>query len=678
MTTKTGNAIQKSQPFAFLAMRWKTVFLLLGILLLLWLGVKAWRIGRAVNSLLDQQTAAETLMANGLTNIDPDAAESMVKTIRQEFVVLRDETAFLLPLTPHLGWVPKVGPLLLSAPQLVAMGDAGTETAVYAIDSLKPILHILQAEDSGETQLAQLVNALAEARPGLAQAAAALDRVAQARADISNVADFPERLKPLFATADEWLPIAQDSLAIVQILPDIMGQNGRRTYLLLAQNEDEIRATGGFISGVGTLTLEKGDILGLTFQDASTFDTPTLLNNSALYDYPPQPLHDLMGLDYLLLRDANYWPDFPYSAQTALELYRRVEPDTALDGVIAIDQQFMSLLVAATGPISVPDNEQVITAQNTIESFREAFNIDEGQSVNEWLRNRKSFLTTFSSAVLEKIQGDFGAVDPVTFIKNIHFALASRHLQLYMLDEQETAVLDRLDWDGRLENPAAQDFLLVLDTNMGFNKTNMYVQRSFDYRVRLNPAGESAADLTIAYKHTNPPGENSACEQGISYANAPSYYEIADRCYYNFLRIYTPVNSHLADATTHQIPAENLLSGTAWESSSTEINEFANFSTFTNFFMVPRGEEQTTAYHYTLPANIIQQMDNGQFVYNLWLRKQASQNIEPVKVHISLPEGSTLLDAWATQEATIKSESNVIEISLDLEADTQISITFNQ
>ena len=675
MTTKTGNAIQKSQPFAFLAMRWKTVFLLLGILLLLWLGVKAWRIGRAVNSLLDQQTAAETLMANGLTSIDPDAAESMVKTIRQEFVVLRDETAFLLPLTPHLGWVPKVGPLLLSAPQLVAMGDAGTETAVYAIDSLKPILHILQAEDSGETQLPQLVNALAEARPGLAQAAAALDRVAQARADISNVADFPERLKPLFATADEWLPIAQDSLAIVQILPDIMGQNGRRTYLLLAQNEDEIRATGGFISGVGTLTLEKGDILGLTFQDASTFDTPTLLNNSALYDYPPQPLHDLMGLDYLLLRDANYWPDFPYSAQTALELYRRVEPGTALDGVIAIDQQFMSLLVAATGPISVPDNEQVITAQNTIESFREAFNIDEGQSVNEWLRNRKSFLTTFSSAVLEKIQGDFGAVDPVTFIKNIHFALASRHLQLYMLDEQETAVLDRLDWDGRLENPAGQDFLLALDTNVGFSKTNMHMQRTIHYQVAINADHTALATLTLAHTHTNPPTAGEGCVQEISYDNAPTYQEIADRCYFNFLRVYSSPGATLRQATQHSIPAGILLGGAAWAKPATATQEFANFVTFSNFMMVPRGESLTTQFVYDLPATVVQQQD-GRTIYQLWLRKQAGTPDEPYTVEVQLPAGSTAVRATASSAATIVQQEALVQINLNLQTDTLITVEF--
>ncbi len=675
MTTKTDNAVQKSQTFTFWPVRWKNIILLLGLLLLLWLGLKAWRIGQAVKSLLDQQAAAESLMANGLTNIDPDTAETMIKTIRQDFVVLRDETDFLMPLTPRLGWVPKMGPLLVSAPQLVEMGDAGTETAVYAIESLKPILNIIQTEDAGDAQLPQLINALATARPGLAQAAISLDRVAQARADITNVTDFPERLKPLFAQADEWLPIAQDSLAIVQVLPEIMGQNGRRTYLLLAQNEDEIRATGGFISGVGTLTIENGDIQNLDFQDASTFDTRTLLANSALYEYPPQPLHDLMGLDYLLLRDANYWPDFPHSAQTAIELYRRVEPNTTLDGVIAIDQQFMSLLVAATGPITVPNSEKIITAQNTVDSFRDAFNIEEGQTVQEWLQNRKAFLTIFSSAILEKVQGDFGAVDPITFIKNIHFALTSRHLQLYMIDAQEMAILDQLNWDGRLENPTAQDFLLVLDTNMGFNKTNMHVERNIAYQVDLSQNNTPQATVTVTYNHTNPPGEDLGCEQGISYANAPTYQAIADRCYFNYLRLYSVTGATLLDATNHSISADVLISETAWNRPAETINEFANFTTFTSFMMVPRGETLATTFHYQLPASIIRQQD-GSSVYQLWLRKQAGTSDEPVTIKLLLPSGSSVVKVTASNKASISSEGNRVEVSLDLQTDALLTVTF--
>lgn len=675
MTTKTDSVVPNRTKSTFWPIRWRTVFLLLGLVLLLWLGMKAWRIGRAAQSLLAQQTAVQTLLANGLTNINPDEAEAMVRTVRADFVVLRDETAFLMPLLPRLGWLPTVGPLLVSAPQLVEMGDAGTETAVYAIESLKPVLLVLQAEGAGDGQLPQLITALSDARPGLAQAAVSLDRVAAARAQITNVTEFPAQLQPLFAQADEWLPIAQDSLTVVQILPEIMGVNGRRTYLLLAQNEDELRATGGYISGVGTLTLENGDIQSLSFQNADQFDVQNLVQNSDLYDYPPQPLYEIMKSEYFLLRDTNYWPDFPYSAQQAMELYQRVEPTPAIDGVIAIDQEFIRLLVEATGPVTVPDTGEVINAQNSIQSFRNSFNAQEGQTFNEWYQNRKAFLTTFSAAILEKVQGNFGAIDPITLIKNVHRAFASRHLQLYMVDAQETAVLNQLNWDGRLENPTGQDFLLVLDTNMGFNKTNMHIQRTTHYQVTLNADGSGQAGLTLDYNHTNPPGDDGGCIQEMTYGNLPTYQEIADRCYFNFLRVYAPPSSTLINATGHAISEGILLGGDAWMKPPGTTTEFTDFTTFTNFLLVPRGEMLSTNFTYALPANIVQQRD-GRSLYQLWVRKQAGTSSQPVTIQLLLPEGSTATEIALNSDATILNEGSQVTVTLNLEKDTLLIVAF--
>jgi hypothetical protein len=649
--------------------------LLIGLALLLWLGLKGWRMGRAINSLLAQRETAELLMADGLTNIDPDKAEDLVLTVRRDFVVLRDETAFVHPLLPHLGWIPQAGPLLVSSPQLLEMTDAGTETAVHAITALKPILLLLQSDQAGAASLPQLVHALDKARPGLAQASQSFERVAHARADIENLDQFPQQIQSLFALADEWLPIGQDSLTVVQILPDILGVNGRRQYLLLAQNEDEIRATGGFISGLGLLTVEDGDIHELTFQDASTFDNVNLRDNSASYNFPPKPLYELMKLDYFLMRDANYWPDFPYSAQAAIDLYLKVAPETQIDGVIAIDQEFMSLLVAATGPVTIPQTGQTITAQNTVESFRSAFNIQEGQTVAEWIGNRKAFLTTFASAILTKVQSDFGSVDPIVFTQNIHAALASRHLQLYMLDANEQATLDALNWDGRLEDPSGQDFLLVLDTNMGFNKTNMHVARSITYDVSLSAAGTAAANLAVSYTHTNPANADLPCEQGISYVDAPTYEEIAARCYFNFLRVYTPLGAALQDATMHFIPGNVLVSTVPWNKSAETINEFASFTTFTNFMMVPRGDSLTTSFTYELPARVIR-AENGRHTYQLWLRQQAGTMGDPVSVSVTLPPGTALVETSTSQEAQINQTGSTVHFQLDLHEDTLLTVNF--
>ncbi|MCB0028444.1 MAG: hypothetical protein KDE28_11090, partial [Anaerolineales bacterium] len=75
----------------------------------------------------------------------------------------------------------------------------------------------------------------------LIQAQLAVDRVTAARAEIDNLDELPWRVQQLFKQLDDNLPLAQDGLRAIQLLPELMGQNGRRTYLILAQNEDELR-----------------------------------------------------------------------------------------------------------------------------------------------------------------------------------------------------------------------------------------------------------------------------------------------------------------------------------------------------------------------------------------------------------------------------------------------------
>lgn len=670
MTTKH-NEMPDTAQSRFAWARPRPLLLLALAVLLVWLGVKGWRIGRAVQSLLAQQTAAESIMADGLTNIDPETAEEMLFSVRQNVVTLREEMAVFMPLTAYLGWLPRIGSLAEAAPHLMEMADAGTETAVHAFTGLKPALSLMQASDSSGSPLPQLVTILADARPNLLLAEQSFQRVVHARNQIGSTEAFPNRAQTAFALLDEWVPLAQDGLVFVQVLPEILGHEGQRSYLLMAQNEDEIRATGGFISGIGLLTLNNGEILGLDFQDASTYDLASLRANSTAYGFPPLPLQELMGADYLLLRDANYWPDFPISAQKAIELYQIVQPELQIDGVIAIDQQFIALLVQATGPVSVAGSDTVITGKNAVDSFRNAFNIKEGQTNREWFDNRKAFLSTFSAAIRQKIESDPGSIDMITLARNMYGAINSRHLQLFMLDQEVTAVLTELDWDGRLENPAGQDFLLVLDSNVGFNKTNLFVKRTIAYEVDLSQLSQPQAQLTITYQHTSP--DATACLQWVPYNNAPTYLEVANQCYFNFLRVYTPLNSQLQWATQHTIPEETLLNGQQGEWGGQTINEFADFTTFTNFLMVPHNQTLTTEMRYALPETAVSTQGN-QHTYLLWLRQQAGKEAESVTITIALPEGATVVASSAPQPPTVN--GRMVTFHLTLSQDSLISLTY--
>ncbi len=645
--------------------RW---LILLGVLLLIaWLALKGWRIYRAADSLLAQQAAAEALLAEGLTNIDADAAEELVLGARRDLLVIKRETAVFMPLTPYLGWLPTVGPLAVEAKPLLEMADAGTETAAYALLGLKPGIAILQNESvGGSDKLAELVAVLKEAGPDLAAAAQAFDRYIAAREELGDVASLPWRVRTLLESADAYQPLAEDGLQMAQILPDFMGSSGQRHYLLIAQNEEELRPTGGFIAGVGILALENGRIQNMNFADANYVDDYI----SKPYAFPPQPLYDFMGLELFLLRDANFWADFPTSAQMAMDLYSYGQDLPPLDGAIAFDQRFMQLFVEALGSVYIPEEDVTINGRNVIAAMQEAWSFDEGQEVGQWVRDRKAFLGIFASAIMNKVQADFGSIDPLALAQNINTAVATRHFQIYVTDPAQAAILDAVDWDGRYENETGQDVLGVVDTNVGYNKVNSLIDRQISYRVDLSSL---QANLDVTYQH-NGEAQDKACYQGTPYTGGISYEERLNTCYWNYLRIYTPQGTQLLTASQHEIPGETMFSGRDWREPAQIIEEPIPLTVIANAFLLPWAQTLTSNYTYQLPPNVLQTV-GGQQAYQLTIYKQAGTPAQPLQVVVQLPQGATLVSA-NPQPASVT--NSAVTFTLMPDTNLRLEVTFQQ
>lgn len=207
MTTAEPSAPTQPRKRKFI---WITILVLV-LLLIGWLGLKAWRIAQTTQSLLARQAEAETLAANGLARLDPDKTEALVMGVRSDVLTLQKEVAPFLPLMPYLGWVPKYGSTLVIAPQLLDMAVAGLDTAAYSIRGLKPALVIMQpGGDSQESALTVLAQSLANAEPDLRAANDSFAGVMAARAAIGDTSNLPGRVQDLFAKADEWLPLAED------------------------------------------------------------------------------------------------------------------------------------------------------------------------------------------------------------------------------------------------------------------------------------------------------------------------------------------------------------------------------------------------------------------------------------------------------------------------------------
>ena len=645
------------------------LLLLAGIVILLfWAGMKSWRLYQASSSLLARQGQAEYLLADGLGGLEANAVEDLVYGMRRDVVNLNNEISFLTPIMPYFDWVPVVGPLAAAAPHLMEMADAGTESAAYAFRGMKPALTLLQ-EERDSSSIPQVLQIMESAKPDLARASLAMDRVVAARAEIDNLDALPWRVRSLLAKGDEWLPLGQAGLKLTLVLPEMMGLNQPRRYLIIAQNEDELRATGGFISGAGLVEVDRGRIAKLDFQDANSVDAWSA--NQVLtkpYGEAPLALSELMLLDLFLFRDANFWPDFTISAEKAMDLYSYGRGVAPLDGALAIDQRFIKLLVAGTGPVFVPDSGEVINEANAIGSLQDAWTLEEG------VGNRKAFLSVFAQAIRNRLENELSGVDPVHLARQIDTALREKDLQLHVRDPLASGVLAEIGWDGRLPHPSNHDVLLAVDTNVGYNKANIFVEREMSYDVHLADDGSALANLTITHLHK---GEDNgeACWQGTlqEYRDGAQYQELADKCYWNYLRVYVPENSLLIEGPQHVVPADTWFGGFTWDRPAEAISELPGFTTFTSFMLLPKAAQASSHFQYELPSTITQEFEKYQR-YELRLYKQAGASEQKVEVALTLPAGSRLV---STQPQPSAQDGSTVYFTINLNSDQMITITYD-
>ena len=634
-------------------------------LVLIWLAISAFRVWRATGSLASRQAQVEDLMGDGLMQVDAGEAEAVVLGVRSDVVEISAAAGPFVPLAPLFGWLPRIGPALALAPELMEIADAGSEAAVFAIRGLKPILLLLQ-DDSANDVLPQVVSLLDAAGKDLAASSAALNRVTQARSGIKSTSELPWRVQTLLVQLDEGLALARPGLSLAMVLPDLMGVSGRQTYLIVAQNEDELRPTGGFISGAGLLQLNEGEVESLSFLSSDTVDD--WLNKP--YDLPPQPFQDFMGMDIFLFRDTNFWPDFPTSAEQMMESYSYGQ-GVELDGVIAVDQRFLGKLLEVAGPLDVPELAATLSSANVISELRAAW--EPADDDTDWIANRKSFMGPLAAALFQQLTSSPGSVDMVWLARVMAEAAEQRHFQVYVRDPDAQNALAEAGWTGQQANVAGQDYLLVTDTNMGFNKVNAAVTRSLNYRVRLSEEGDNRATLAIDYSHNSEPSGKSCLPFAAIYSNDIRYGDLIEDCYWNYVRVHAPAGSELVDASRHPIPGEALLTREDWEGQAVASGAAATgLAEFSNFVLVPHGGQATVTFTYDLPAGIIHTVDDT-MTYHLAVNKQAGLDAQRLSITVQLPPGRKLLGSTPSPTSI---EDNTISFEAVQQADHSFSLTY--
>jgi len=654
-TTENKGATRK-RPRAF--WRW---FLILDLALLLTGGgVKAARAWRWQRVLQNDVAALRTFLQDDPGDTPATLAESLT-FLHNDLRGFQAEFAFWLKIAPHLRWLPRYGADLAAAPMLLAAALELSETGARVAEALEPLL--VPPDQAQPPTLESALRLLREAQPHLSDMAQTLERVQAMRAAVPAV--LSPRAARLVAELDYALPLLQRGVQGALLLPALLGDDELRTYLLLVQNEDELRPAGGFLTGVARVAVREGRIEHLYFENSAEvtdFKRP--------YPEPPAPLEDIMGLDLWVFHDSNWSPDFPTSAWQAVAFYQQ-RYEMPVDAVLAVDQEAFRRIVQVLQPLDLPSYPEPVTGSNILAALRQSRDMpleDDPQAA--WERRHKAFLEDLLTASIDKVQNRPETVDFVRLGMAVMGAFEERHMFAYALRDNDLAtLLHESRWDGALSRSEG-DYLMVVDANLGYSKVNPYITGSLGYAVDLRDPQQPQANLTLSYQH-NGPRTNEPC---YHYHKPPmlTYEQLMQQCYWDYVRVYVPQGARPLRATPNPIPAGLLVTGIGRSGEAEILAPEAGKSVFATFFVLPPGQRAETRMLYQLPADVVQQTDDA-LLYRLYIQKQGGKLSVPVQLSLYLPAGSTVIRSSVPYARAADNPGHIL-YQLNLQTDFQLSV----
>ncbi len=321
---------------------------------------------------------------------------------------------------------------------------------------------------------------------------------ATARKQISPVliAAYPQFAVPV-SQLDSVLGVLHPMSAVLVQLPravDVMlGMAQPQRYLILGEDPFEMRATGGFVGGMGLVTVSQGAVRKLDYRGVLDFET---------YRAPPlpapSPLVRYMGISRWYLRDANWSPDFPASAQLEERFFHRNQ-DIQPDGVVAIDIYGVQSLLRAIGPVYVSEYRETVSANNLLAELWKNINAS-GTLTSVREMNKTDFLSALMHAVLQRVERP-ASVDASTLLRAVMTAIRQKHLQIYFNDPTLEDIVKLIHADGALWS-APGDGLEVVDTQVSYGKMSTMVKESEHLDVFVGSDGRIQQDrLTVIYQN---------------------------------------------------------------------------------------------------------------------------------------------------------------------------------
>lgn len=456
----------------------------------------------------------------------------------------------------YLKYIPVVSGYYSDADHLAKAGNYALQIGTIAIDSVKPYADLLGLKGQGSFVGGSAEQRIQTAIMTMGKITPKIDDVtkyalfAKEEIDAVDPNHYPsffggdkikKQLSNLKLTTDQGVDFIDQARPLIKVLPTLLGESRDKKYLVIFQNDKELRPTGGFMTAYAIFRVEKGVIHLDKADDIYTLDSSIIRKAKA-----PRPIKEyLPKVATFNLRDSNLSPDFIESMKTFVEMYESGGRKVDFDGIIALDTYVLVRTIKILDDEVYAGGIKFTSKENKRCNCPQVIYVLEDEitrPVNYVKAARKDLLGILLKSIMEKSLKSSPKLYWGPLFQELVTSTNEKHILFYSFDKDAQKGIEALNASGRVKTFEG-DYLHINESNFGGAKSNMYVKENVEQEYEIKSDGTIIKTVTVNYKNPYPPSDCNL-ERGGLCLNADLR---------NWFRIFVPKGSQVLDSKGSEV-----------------------------------------------------------------------------------------------------------------------------
>jgi len=500
-----------------------------------------------------KKTYAQTKVTMAaLKNQDIEQAQVELKKTRER---LKD-TQNKMNLLVALKFVPGPNIYYNDAQHMIKAGFHGLDAADTFVASVEPYADVLGLKGGGtftggsaENRIETTVKTLDKVTPKIDDIADDL-KLAQKEIAYVNPDDYPtfiaggkvnKGMVTLRTLADDGTNFVDQARPLIKVLPQLLGQPDSKKYLILFQNDKELRPTGGFLTAYAIFRIDKGVIHVEQSEDIYKLDASISNKQKA-----PAPIIKYLPKVYELnLRDSNLSPDFQESMKDFRKIYNTAGNKVDVDGIVALDTSALVAVMQILGDVEVNGKKYTTQTDPRCDCPQVIYELEsEAGTRTQYIReDRKSIIGDLMYAIMNKAFSSSPSQYWGPLVQVMFGQIAQKHVLFSLENKDAQKGLSAVNAAGEIK-PFEGDYLHINEANFGGAKSNLFVDQGVEQEYTISKDGTITKTVTVNYKNPHAPSNCNLEKEFALCLNAPLR---------DWIRVYVPKGSKLNDSSGSEV-----------------------------------------------------------------------------------------------------------------------------